>query len=54
MKCPRCGKEASDSHKEWNYSAFQVKRYDCKNCGKAFMAYYRDNKFSHTIPKMKP
>jgi len=53
MKCPRCGSEASDTHKEWDYSAFHVKRFDCKRCEKAFMAYYREGKLSHTIPKRK-
>jgi len=53
MKCPRCGSEASDTNKEWDYSAFHVKRFDCEKCGKAFMAYYREGKLSHTIPKRK-
>jgi len=53
VKCPRCGSEASDAHKEWDYSAFRVKRFDCERCSKAFMAYYREGKLSHTIPKQK-
>lgn len=51
MKCPICGNEAVDGHKEWDYAAFHVKRFDCKKCEKAFKAYYRKGKLSHTIPK---
>lgn len=53
VKCPRCGTEVSTSTREWDYSAFHVKRFDCKKCDKAFMAYYREGKLSHTIPKQK-
>jgi len=53
VKCPRCGKEVSDLEKEWDYSAFHVKRFDCRKCGKTFMAYFHKGKLSHTIPKHK-
>ena len=53
VKCPRCGTVISTSTKEWDYSAFHVKRFDCKKCDKAFMAYYHEGKLSHTIPKRK-
>ncbi|MFX0116743.1 MAG: hypothetical protein ACFFB3_19500 [Candidatus Hodarchaeota archaeon] len=53
VNCPRCGTDISKSTKEWDYSAFHVKRFDCKKCEKAFMAYYRGGKLSHTIPKRK-
>lgn len=53
MNCPRCGDEAVDSLQEWDYAVFHVKRFDCKRCHKAFMAYYRKGKLSHTIPKGK-
>jgi len=43
VKCPRCGTEVSASTREWDYSVFHVK----------FMAYYREGKLSHTIPKRK-
>ena len=53
MKCPRCGNEIVDSHKEWDYSVFHVKKFDCKECDKPVMAYYQKGKLSHTIPKSK-
>lgn len=51
VTCPRCGAEVFASSKEWNYGAFHVKRFSCKRCGKGFMAYYREGRLSHTIPK---
>jgi transposase-like protein len=51
VRCPRCGTEVSASSKEWDYNVFHVKRFDCKKCDKAFMAYFREGKLSHTIPK---
>jgi len=51
MNCPRCGEEAKQATREWNYSLFHVKRFDCKKCGKSFKAYFREGKLSHTIPK---
>jgi len=53
VKCPRCGTEVSLPSREWDYHVFHVKRFDCKKCDKAFMAYYREGKLSHTIPKRK-
>lgn len=53
VKCPRCGTEISTSTREWDCSVFHVKRFDCKECDKAFMTYYREEKLSHTIPKGK-
>jgi DNA-directed RNA polymerase subunit RPC12/RpoP len=53
VKCPRCGREAEDAHKEWEYSAFHIKLYNCPRCGKKFNAYYRDNEFHYTIPKSR-
>ena len=53
VKCPRCGTHIPAPTKEWDYSVFRVKRYDCNKCNKGFMAYLRDGKLSHTIPKRK-
>ncbi|MEM2742113.1 MAG: hypothetical protein QXD95_08220 [Nitrososphaeria archaeon] len=53
VKCPRCGKEATPTSKEWDYAAFHVKLFECEKCGKNFMAYYHEGKLSHTIPKTK-
>jgi len=51
VKCPRCGTDVATSAREWDYSAFHVKRFDCKNCEKSFKVYYHKGKLSHTIPK---
>ena len=53
VQCPRCGKEAVESGKEWDYAAFYVKLYNCPNCEKSFKAYFKGDKLSHTIPKHK-
>ncbi|TSA57630.1 hypothetical protein D4R42_01220 [bacterium] len=50
VNCPNCKKEISDKpKKEWRYSIFLVKQFECKHCGQNFKAYYKGNKFSHTI-----
>jgi transposase-like protein len=51
MNCPRCGAESEPTGKEWKFSLFNAKGYTCNGCNKNFHAYYRDNKFSHTVPK---
>jgi uncharacterized protein with PIN domain len=53
VKCPRCGKEVPDASKEWNYSIYHVKLFNCEKCDKTFKVYYREGKLSHTIPKSK-
>jgi transcriptional regulator NrdR family protein len=40
-KCPYCGYEVKFPSREWKYSVFIVKRFDCPNCGKWFREYYR-------------
>lgn len=52
LKCPRCGTQVTKASSEWNYSAFNVKRFDCTKCGKSFKAYFHEGKLSHTIPKL--
>lgn len=52
MKCPTCDKEATATGKEWDYASFHVKQFKCSKDGR-FMAYYKDGKLSHTIPKAK-
>lgn len=51
VKCPRCGTEIPKATKEWDYSVFHVKRFDCEKCEKSFKAYFREGRLSHTIPK---
>jgi len=53
VKCPRCEMEVSAASKEWDYSFFHVKMFDCKRCNKSFKVYYCEGKLSHTIPKRK-
>jgi hypothetical protein len=49
--CPRCGKEAKPSGKEWKFGLFDGKGYYCSSCDKPYSAFYRDGKLSHTVPK---
>jgi predicted Rossmann fold nucleotide-binding protein DprA/Smf involved in DNA uptake len=51
VNCPRCGKEAKPTGKEWDYSRFHVKYFNCPYDNRSFKAYYHDGKLSHTIPK---
>lgn len=46
-KCPRCGTEVARPSKEWDYSVFHVKKFDCKKCEKGFMAYFNGGRLSH-------
>gem|GEM_PF-1422594 len=48
-KCPNCGNEATKIVKEWNYSIFHVKNFNCTTCQKNFKAYFKQGKFSHII-----
>jgi transposase-like protein len=53
MNCPRCGAESEKTGKEWKFGLFDAEQYYCKKCEKSFSAYYRDGKFSYTVPKAK-
>jgi transposase-like protein len=53
MNCPRCGAESEKTGKEWKFGLFDAEQYYCKKCEKTFSAYYRDGKFSYTVPKAK-
>jgi len=53
MKCPVCGGEAKATGKEFKFGVFDGKQYKCDGCGKIFNAFYRDGKFTHTVPKAK-
>jgi len=53
VKCPDCKHENEPSDKEWKYGVFQAKAVTCSKCSKKFNAYYKNGKFSHTIPKSK-
>ena len=51
--CPRCNAEAKPTGKEWKFGVFDVEGYYCKGCEKHFNAYYKEGKFTHTVPKSK-
>ena len=41
--------------KEWDYSIFHVKKFNCEICNRNFNAYFKRGKLSHTIPRtLKP
>jgi len=40
VKCPNCGTKVSTVSREWNYSRYHVKRYDCPNCKTWIREYY--------------
>jgi len=49
--CPRCGKASRYLEKEWRYDVYDAKSFYCKECGVVFVAYFKDGKLSHTLPK---
>jgi predicted HTH transcriptional regulator len=53
LECPFCKCVVTNPTKEWNYNRnhYVVKAFTCPQCNINFMAYYHNNKFSHTIPK---
>jgi len=53
MNCPVCGGEAKATGKEFKFGVFDGKSYKCESCGKPFNAFYKEGKFSHTVPKAK-
>ena len=52
VKCPRCKTNIPKATKEWDYSVFHVKLFNCEKCEKSFKAYFKKGKFSHTIPRV--
>ena len=53
MECPVCGGTANPTGKEFKFGVFDGKQHKCSACGKTFNAFYRDGKFTHTVPKKK-
>ena len=54
VNCPHCGNsEAKATGKEFKFGVFDGKSHRCQSCGKPFNAFYRDGKFTHTVPKGK-
>jgi transposase-like protein len=53
VTCPFCGKDAKPTGKEFKFGVFNGKSHYCKECEKPFNAFYRSDKFSHTVPKPK-
>jgi predicted RNA-binding Zn-ribbon protein involved in translation (DUF1610 family) len=55
MKCPYCGKAELPSvpYKKWKYRKgyYEVKAYECPNCGKKQFSYYHERQLQFTIPK---
>jgi len=51
ITCPRCGAPTGPTGKAFAFGVFDGRGYRCDGCGKYFSAYYRDQEFSHTVPK---
>ena len=51
--CPRCGKLAEATGKEFEFGVFEGKQYQCKSCHRYFNAFYRDDELKYTVPKAK-
>lgn len=51
VTCPRCGAPTEPTGKGFAFGVFEAIVYYCKSCEKSFNAYYRDEQFSHTVPK---
>jgi len=53
VNCPRCGKEAAATGKEFKFGVFDGRQHYCDSCGKHFKAFYREGKLKYTVPKPK-
>lgn len=53
VDCPRCGRAAETTGKEFKFSVFDGKQFHCKMCGKYFNAFYRNGNLQYTVPKAK-
>ena len=51
LTCPRCGARTEPNGRSFAFGVFEGRGYSCVECGKKFSAYYRDEVFSHTVPK---
>ncbi len=51
VDCPRCGRDAKATGKEWDFGQFKAKQFKCAPCGLKFGAYFKGGKLSHTVPK---
>ena len=53
VKCPLCGCEfVGEPFKRWKFRFYDVKRFECPNCGGKFN-YYESANSKFTIPKVK-
>lgn len=51
VTCPRCGALTEPTEKSFAFGVFDGIQYYCQGCEKSFNAYYKNEKFSHTVPK---
>lgn len=51
VTCPRCRALTEPTEKSFAFGVFDGIQYYCQQCEKSFNAYYKNEKFSHTVPK---
>ncbi|TRO46506.1 hypothetical protein E2P65_05655 [Candidatus Bathyarchaeota archaeon] len=51
LTCPRCGARSEPNGRYFSFGVFEGRGYSCAECERMFSAYYRDEVFSHTVPK---
>ena len=51
LTCPRCGARTEPNGRYFAFGVFDGRGYSCVECERGFNAYYRDEVFSHTVPK---
>jgi len=51
LTCPRCGARSEPNGRYFSFGVFEGRGYSCTECERMFSAYYRDEVFSHTVPK---
>ena len=49
VNCPKCGSDNTKPTKEWNYSVFRVKSFNCQKCETKFRDYTRKGKNTFTL-----
>ena len=51
LTCPRCGARSEPNGRYFAFGIFEGRGYSCSECERGFNAYYREEVFSHTVPK---
>jgi uncharacterized protein with PIN domain len=49
VRCPTCKTEIAKPSKKWKYAQFEVKFFECTNCGTKIREYSENGKYAFTL-----